>query len=284
MKTYLIVISFFIWTNLFAEEKEIGLYNFNEVKLEMQTPKVSLNSKPLSKEAVATITKPHLIANASKKILFGYVKNDTEYKEFIDMYTKLLKDNDFKISEIKKEGEMVMITYFAHSQMAVRRFIDDDLNYNAKDDNEISKIMNETIAELEKNGMKVIGKYIVKTDFLRPTFMIYYLTEVKDFAEKEIRLRLLKKGEDIDFDLLENSVKIIRKDTSFSMLYIGKELGFVSKLATDEANAISKLNEYKKFLNDNNKQFINHKIKPLNEPFTSGDTTFKFLLNIYFFQ
>jgi hypothetical protein len=179
---------------------------------------------------------------------------------------------------------MVMITYFAHYEMGIRRFIGDDLSYNAKDDNEIIKLMNEIVSALENNGIRVIGKYLVKTDILRPTFMIYYLTEVKDFQEKEIKLRLLKKGEDIDFDLLENVVTIIRKDTSFSMLYLGKEIGFVSKLAINENDADKKLEEYRKFLKENRKEFINYKVKKLDKPFTIDNTTYNFLLNIYFFQ
>lgn len=236
------------------------------------------------KDNIPVITQSYLIANASKKILFSYVRDDKEYKEFVDMYSKILKDNNFKIQDIKKEGEMVMITYLAHNGMGICRFIGDDLNYNAKDDNEIKKLLNEITFKLEENKIPVIAKYIVKTDILRPTFMIYYLTQVKDFQENETRLRQLKKGEDIDFDLLENVVKIIKKDSSFSMLYIGKELGFVSKLAEDENKAVKSLDEYKKFLKENNKEFINYRIKKLDKPLSDGNITFNFLLNIYFFQ
>ncbi|MBP7795279.1 MAG: hypothetical protein KA059_00690 [Elusimicrobiales bacterium] len=275
----------FVSSTAFAAENELGLVDFNNVKSEINTPAVT-EPKVIqpTKTEIPTITKSHLIANTSKKIIIGYAKTDTEYKEFTDMYTKLLKDNGFKISEVKKDGEMIMITYLAHDEKGVRRFIGDALTYNGKDDAEITKLMNETAASLESNGMKVIGKYLVKVEELRPTFMIYYLTDVKDAQENEIRLRLLNKGEDIDYELIENSVNIIRKDSSFKMLYIGKELGFVSKLAADDASAKQKLDEYKKFLKDNKKDFINYKIKPLDEPFTSGSVTYNVLLNIYFFQ
>ncbi len=263
----------------------INTKEFENIKSNISMPETNVLPKTVSNNyGVPEISKPHLIADASKKILFGYVKDDNQYKEFVEMYTKILKDNGFKISGIKREGEMVMITYLAHNEMGIRRFIGDQLNYNAKDDKEIIKLMDEVVSKLEENNMKVVAKYIVKTDFLRPTFMIYYLTEVKDFQEKEMRLRQLKKGEDIDFELLENSVKIIKKDSSFSMLYIGKELGFVSKLAVDENSAIKKLEDYKQFLKENKKEFINYKIKKLDKPFTSGESTFNFLLNIYFFQ
>ncbi|MEW6011815.1 MAG: hypothetical protein AB1602_00295 [Elusimicrobiota bacterium] len=263
----------------------INTKEFENIKSNISMPETNVLPKTVSNNyGVPEISKPHLIADASKKILFGYAKDDNQYKEFVEMYTKILKDNGFKISGIKREGEMVMITYLAHNEMGIRRFIGDQLNYNAKDDKEIIKLMDEVVSKLEENDMKVVAKYIVKTDFLRPTFMIYYLTEVKDFQEKEMRLRQLKKGEDIDFELLENSVKIIKKDSSFSMLYIGKELGFVSKLAVDENSAIKKLEDYKQFLKENKKEFINYNIKKLDKPFTSGEATFNFLLNIYFFQ
>jgi len=283
-KMKLLIIVLFSVQLAYSYEGDINISDFNSIKAKIETPQKISPQLQERDENIATISKNYLIANASKKILFGYVKNNDEYKEFVEMYTKLLKDNGFKIVDTKKDGEMVMITYLAHGETGIRRFIGDELNYNAKDDKEIIKLMDEVVSKLEENNMKVVGKYILKTDILRPTFMIYYLTEVKDFQEKEIRLRQLKKGEDIDFELLENSVKIIKKDTSFSMLYIGKELGFVSKLASDENAAKAKLDEYKKFLKENNKEFINYKIKPLDKPFTSGDTTFNFLLNIYFFQ
>jgi hypothetical protein len=280
MKIVFVILFSFI--NIFGWENEPK--KFNNIKSEIKLPEITPLPRTEKQTSIPVITESYLIANASKKILFGYVKDETQYKNFVDMYTKLLKDNRFKISEVKRNGEMVMITYFAHYEMGIRRFIGDDLSYNAKDDNEIIKLMNEIVSALENNGIRVIGKYLVKTDILRPTFMIYYLTEVKDFQEKEIKLRLLKKGEDIDFDLLENVVTIIRKDTSFSMLYLGKEIGFVSKLAINENDADKKLEEYRKFLKENRKEFINYKVKKLDKPFTIDNTTYNFLLNIYFFQ
>jgi len=275
-----VVFFFNIYSYSFYDE----VNKFNILKDNIKIPEIKQIPKIEETSSIPIITESYLIANASKKIIFGYVKDDKQYKNFVDMYEKLLKDNGFKISEIKREGEMVIITYLAHNKMGIRRFIGDGLSYNAKDDKEIIKLMNEIIDTLEKNNVKVIGKYLVKTDILRPTFMIYYLTEVKDFQEKEIRLRLLKKGEDIDFDLLENIVTIVRKDTSFSMLYLGKEIGFVSKLAIDEEDANKKLNDYKKFLKENRKDFINYRIKRLSKPFNLETTTYNFLLNIYFFQ
>lgn len=279
----MISVILFSFLNAYSNEF-INTKEFENIKSNISIPETNVSPKTVSSDGVPEISKPHLIADASKKILFGYVKDDNQYKEFVEMYTKILKDNGFKISGVKREGEMVMITYLAHNEMGIRRFIGDQLNYNAKDDKEIIKLMNEVVSKLEENNMKTVAKYVVKTDFLRPTFMIYYLTEVKDFQEKEMRLRQLKKGEDIDFELLENSVKIIKKDSTFSMLYIGKELGFVSKLAVDENSAAKKLEDYKQFLKENKKEFINYKIKKLDKPFTSGESTFNFLLNIYFFQ
>lgn len=96
--------------------------------------------------------------------------------------------------------------------------------------------------------------------------------------------RQLKKGEDIDFDLLADKVDIVRKDTSCSLVYIGRELGLVSKLATDQSAAQKKLDDYKKFLQENNKEFTNHRIISLDKPFSVGENIYNVLLNIYFFQ
>ncbi|MDP2865243.1 MAG: hypothetical protein Q8O90_03270, partial [Elusimicrobiota bacterium] len=73
-------------------------------------------------------------------------------------------------------------------------------------------------------------------------------------------------------------------DASFSLVYIGKELGFKTKLATDEAGIAAKLADYKKFLAENKKEFIASKTFKLDEPIEFSDVKFNYVVNIYFFQ
>jgi hypothetical protein len=68
------------------------------------------------------------------------------------------------------------------------------------------------------------------------------------------------------------------------MVYIGKLLGYKAKLAADEAGIQAKLEEYKKYLAENKKEFIGSITEQLDEPFTIGDHTYKYAVGMYFFQ
>ena len=132
--------------------------------------------------------------------------------------------------------------------------------------------------------MTPIASFTINHEIFRPTFNIYYLTKPEENQDKEVQLRQLNPGDDIDFDLLTGAVNLVRKDAAWSMVYIGRLVGFKSKLAVDEAGANLKIAEYKKFLADNKKDFIASKVGKLDKPFQVGETTYNYYWNAYFFQ
>ncbi len=116
---------------------------------------------------------------------------------------------------------------------------------------------------------------------MRPTFKLYYRTKYNENPDHEIRLRLLKKGNDIDYDIMEKAgVNIIRKDRTFSMVYIGKELGFVTRFAKSDEAIVKKVEDYKEFLKENDKEFIGSKIIELDEPVYE----YTHAVKLYFYQ
>jgi len=132
--------------------------------------------------------------------------------------------------------------------------------------------------------MTPVAAFMIKTEILRPTFNVYYLTKPEADEAKEVQLRQLMNGENIDFDLLTGAVTLVKKDAEFSMAYLGRQLGFKTKLAADEAGIAAKLADYKKFLTENKKDFIASRIGKLDKPFTVGTTVYNYYWNAYFFQ
>jgi ASC-1-like (ASCH) protein len=158
------------------------------------------------------------------------------------------------------------------------------MTYDALNVPAMEKLKHELLEPLEQAGMTPIAAFNIKNEIFRPTFNIYYLTKPNENADHEAQLRQLKNGDDIDFDLLANAVTIVKQDASFSMVYIGKLLGFKSKLGVDEAAIAVKLADYKKFLTENKKEFIASKTHKLEKPIELTDIKLNYLLNIYFFQ
>lgn len=230
--------------------------------------------------------KLYLLPQTGKDALFTFVDNEEEFKEFQTAWLPILDKYGLKVENIeyKKDTGFAVINYKPKDGFVIRNFWADRLNYDALNEKEILKLKNELISALDESKMEVIASFRVNNPAVRPTFKLYYLTKKALSQEKEIQLRQLKNGEDIDFELLENAVKIVRKDAPFSLVYIGKELGFVSKLATDMDAVNKKVEEYKKFLKENKKELINYKIIKLEKPIVSFDLIFNYLINFYFFQ
>ncbi len=246
---------------------------------EAQEPEASL-------EKDGVLTSLHLMPQAvrSRLISFG---TPAQFAEFTAIWNPILQAAGMVIGEVTYEADIKMgiVNYASPNGLVLRRLIADRLNYDALNPTEMHNLKTSMEAALERNGLPVKASFYVKSDALRPTFVLYYVTKGDANDDHEKQLRILKNGEDIDYDLLENAgVNIVRRDNSFTMLYIGKLLGFKSKLASDEASAAKKLEDYRKFLAENNKEFLGAKTHRLTEPFTVWETTYNYLLNMYFYQ
>ncbi|MDQ7773911.1 MAG: hypothetical protein RDU13_10345 [Elusimicrobiales bacterium] len=247
---------------------------------EAQEPETALDK-------AGVLTRLHLMPQALKSRLISYAKTEAEFAEFTAMWNPILQAAGMVVGEVsyKADIQMGIVNYASPGGLVLRRLIADKLNYDALNPTEMHNLKTSMEAALEKNGLPVKASFYVRSEALRPTFVLYYVTKGDENDDHEKQMRILKKGEDIDYDLLENAgVNIVRRDNSFTMLYIGKLLGFKSKLAADEASAEKKLEEYKKFLAENDKEFLGSRTHKLTEPFTVGETTYNYLLNMYFYQ
>jgi len=254
------------------------------VKMELPTPVAEVKAGVKCGHVAGEITKLHLLAQTGKSVLFTYADTEPLFNEFVTMWKPILEKFALKPTTTEYKNQFGKLNYESASGLVVRDFMAEKLHYNALDPADVSKLQHELLEPLEQAGMTPIASFNIKHEAFRPTFNIYYLTQPNENQDHEIQLRHLMTGEDIDFDLLGNSVKIVKKDASFSMVYIGKLLGFKTKWSATEDGIKAKLEDYKKFLKENNKEFINAKIVKLDEPYVSGDITINYIVNMYFFQ
>ena len=252
----------------------------------IEVPAPALQAQPSEKcgHVSGEITKLHLLPTANRSQLISYAKTEADYKEFVATWTPILEKFGMKVVSSEYKTELGILKYESAAGKVLRRFIGDGMNYDALSEEAIHKEQHMLVEALEKQNMTPVAAFRIKHEAFRPTFSVYYLTDAVENPDHEVQLRQMKHGDDIDFDLLKDRVTVVENDASFSLVYIGKLLGYKGKLAADEAGCQAKLEEYKKFLAENKKEFIGARVQPLEEPFTVGDHTYKYHVGIYFFQ
>ncbi len=267
-----------------AELKDLSISEIKASRIELPAPSITAPVSAKCGHVSGEITKLNLLAQAAKSQLFTYAKTEAEFKEFTDMWTPILNKFGIKVTGTEYKNEFGILKYESPDGRVVRTFLAEGMTYDALNVPAMEKLKHELLEPLEQAGMTPIAAFNIKNEIFRPTFNIYYLTKPDENADHEAQLRQLKNGDDIDFDLLANAVTIVKQDASFSMVYIGKLLGFKSKFAADEAGINLKLADYKKFLAENNKEFIASRTARITPPFVIGTTTYNYFVNMYFFQ
>ena len=245
-------------------------------------PAAEVNTGTQSGCVLGEITKMNLYAQTAKSLLFTYADTEPLFKEFVALWTPILEKFDLKPSGTTYQYTFGTLNYESANGMVVRDFLADKLHYNALDPAEMTKLQNELIETLEKDGITPIASFNIRNEVFRPTFNIYYLTKPDENPAHEIRLRYLSDTNNIDFDIVANAVQIVKKDTPSSMAYIGKELGFTTRWSATEEGVNARLEEAKKSLEG--KEFIGSRIIKLDTPYVSEDITVNYVANIYFFK
>lgn len=266
-----------------AELADISAGDVKASKIEVPAPVLeTLGAK--CGHVSGEITKLHLLAQAHKSQIFSYAENEAQYNEFKAMWTPILEKFGLKVVSAEFKNNYGVLKYESPDGRVIREFMGDKMNYDALSAADMNKTQHQLLEPLEQAGMTPVAAFMIKNEILRPTFNVYYLTKPEADEAKEVQLRQLKNGDDIDFDLLENAVTFVKKDASFSLVYIGRELGFKTKLAADEAGINAKIADYRKFLADNKKDFIASRVFKLDKPIDFADVKFNYAANIYFFQ
>ncbi len=268
-----------------AELANISAADVSAFKITVPAPALpALEAAPKCGHVSGEITKLHLLAQPAKSFLFSTAKTEAEFKEFVEMWTPILAKFDIKVTGTEFNSGLSKLNYAAPEGRVLREYMAEKLHYNALDPAEIKKLQHELLEPLEQAGMTPVASFTIKHEIFRPTFNIYYLTKPAEEQAKETQLRQLMTGEDIDYDLLAGPVSLVKKDTTFSMVYIGRELGFMTKVSATEEGINKKVADFKKILTDNKMELIAARVFKMDKPFTVGDTTYNYAANIYFFR
>lgn len=255
-----------------------GLPSFGAVDFAQLHAQKSALKTPSAK-AGDEISSYHLIVQAGKDTLFGYAQAPQEAAEAIAYWSKALAAAGVKPGAATFADGLYQIPYATADGRVIRDFLADPRQFPPKDEAGLRANMALARAALEKAGMSVVAARVVNVDALLPTYSLLYLTKSEADPDHENRLRVLKPGDDIDFDIFRGAgVNVVQTPEAWMMVYIGPELGYVTVVGRTREEIDSKLAKRKEFLLGEGKRLIADKISPLD------DAEYKFAAAIYFFQ
>jgi hypothetical protein len=221
----------------------------------------------------------YLLANCSKKLVHAAPKTKAEYDKFYARFSAILINAGMKITSAKFDPSLSVIAYDSPDGLVLRRFIGADLKYDATSDAVIAAESAAVKAALEKNGLPVFASYTAKSDYLRHTFIHYYLTRYSERPEAETRIRLLAtRGDAIDYEVLRG-VNIIRRDRPNLAVYIGPEIALDADGGADEAQAGLKLRERTALLEKEGKKVIGSRVLP-----AAPESSYKFIYHLAYYR
>ena len=265
-----------------AQAAELGFSNFGFSGLsQLRKEGAAVPAAALSAKDQDRITRVSLMPQCGSHSLLGFVQTDAEYAEAIGMWTQLLASAGAKVGTPVRNGEMYTLPYETSDGTVVRQFLAEPRQFAPKD--EASRKANQAmiLGEFHKRNLPIVASYLVDADYLLPTYVVYYLTKQQPRQEDETQLRVLRPGDDLDFDLLGNAkIDVIQKPESWMMVYFGRELGYVTMIAKTEESAQQKLKERVDLLTGAGKVMIGSRIAPLSEPYED----YRYYISLYFYQ
>ncbi len=221
----------------------------------------------------------HLLLQAGKTQVFGYAETEAQYAEALSYWSAALRSAGIEVGKSSFKNGLYAIAYKTADGRVIRDFLADPKLFPPKDEAGLRANMALSAGALHSAGLTVLAANVVNLDFMLPTYSLLYLTTPQEDPARETRLRMLAPGEDIDFDLLESAgVRVLQKPRSWIMVYIGQEIGFISRVAKTREQAEQKLRERADYLAGQGKRIIGSRIHPLD------DAEYKFLVNLYFYQ
>jgi hypothetical protein len=284
-RTVLLFAVSLIAASVYASDfRDIKISEIKSSRIELPAPALAANAPAKCGHVAGEITKLHLLPSANQSQLVSSADTPELFKEFVHFWTPILEKFGMEVTGSEYLGSIGTLKYKSVDGSVMRVFTANKLHYDATSLSAITNLQHQLLGPLERAGMRPIASFNIKNDAFRPTFNIYYLTKPETNPAGETQLRQLMKGENIDYDLMESAgVNIVRKDADFSMVYIGKEILHVSKMA-DTENAINKkVTDYLKFLEEGKKELIGYRVRTIT-PVTVGDITYNYLANIYSYR
>lgn len=238
---------------------------------------------PLFKAVAADrMDKAHLLAQAGNDTLLGYAKTQAQYEEAVAYWTGVLSAAGLSVGEASLKNDMYLIPYTSSDGKNVRRFVADSKQFKPKDEAALRENMSAATAALGAAGLSVLTTHVLDLEYMLPTYAVYYLTEKRESREREEQIRILARGTDIDWDIVEGAVNIVQRPRPWMMVYIGREIGQVGKIGKTLEEITKKLEEQRAWLVERGAVMIGSRIRTL-DPADQWDG-YRYISTAYFYR
>jgi hypothetical protein len=274
MKTVLSSLCLLLASGGFAQGlpalESISFSQLRETKTNIATPRA---------KAGDVIVAYHMIAQAGKDVVFGYADNSADAAEATAYWSGVLKAAGIQPGAATFSDGMYQIPYKTADGRVLRDFLADARQFPPKDEAGLRTNMALTAAALNSAGLNVVATHVVNVDALLPTYKLLYLTQPNELPEHETRLRVLKPGDNIEFDIYRKAgVNVIQTPETWMMVYVGPAVGYVTLWADSQENIDAKVAARRELLTGEGKKMIAERREAIDDP------TYKFGAALYFFQ
>jgi hypothetical protein len=157
--------------------------------------------------------------------------------------------------------------------------------FKPKDPVDLQANMETISALVKKAGLPIIASFTSDLDFYLPTYHLYYLTDYKEKDNEEIQVRILK-AEGVDASIFTKAgVQVLQQvmanddSTNIFTVYIGREVGMVTRSADTRADIDAKVADFQKMITDAGGSFIQAVVREL-----PPGSYRNFEVDLYFFQ
>jgi hypothetical protein len=228
------------------------------------------------------INKEHLLARCGNDVLIGFVKTKAEYEEAVAHWSSVLSAAGLEVGDPRLDGDMYFIPYVSPDGRNVRRFVADPKQFKPKDEASLRANMDAIVSAMGASGLTIVKTGVLDLRFILPTYAVYYLTEKKEERHREKQIRILGRGTDFDWDVIEPAVTVVQKPRDWMMVYIGREIGQVVRIGKTREEIEKKAAERAAWLVENGAEMIGTRIHELSEEDRWDD--YRFAAVLYFFR
>ncbi len=248
------------------------------------TGAVQLRREPFSLAAPAgvpvdVLTENSMLVQAGKDSLFGYAQTEPEFRAAAAYWAAALAAAGVKPGTPTYADGMYQIPYATADGRVIRDFLADPKQFPPKDEAGLRANMALAEGALAKAGLAVVAARVVKVDVILPTYSILYLTKPDANPDHEVRLRLLKPGDDLDVSVFRDAgLAVVQTPQPWMMVYLGPAVGYVGLWGRTPADLAAKVDARRKFLEGEGGRVVAERDFPID------DAEFKYGAGLYFFR
>ena len=225
------------------------------------------------------ITRGHMLLQAGTKVLVGYADTPEEAAAGAAYWTSVLKAAGVETGAMEYKSGLYTLPYKTADGRVIRSYLADPLQFPPKDEAGLRADMTATQSAMAAAGLTPLTARVVNLEYMLPTYSLLYLTKADAKPERESRVRILKRGDDLDAEVYRAAgIAVISQPKPWVVVYAGPEAGHVGMVAQTAERAQEKLKARREFLEANGKRILAERVTPIDE---SG---YKFYIELYFVE